>query len=168
MAAGLLSLQANCFELQHTTEGEAASSLTTDKAVSLILQQLAWTYSCNLYVKGKTSVGDVQLAGLSTCIFISRRSLHIIASLWEDAKATVNAKTCAHSKTHGLSFTPQIRYKGALYFHYWQTLEETSGSQRHWQNREAPPEPITLPLSLWTQRQTQTKHIICNMHQWHR
>lgn len=106
--------------------------------------------------QNQTWVGDrrggpcSQLSCPSTCIFISRRSTHIqahrdtqiMASLWdrENAKATVNVKTCPAPKTHGSPFTPPIGDKGALYFSSYKPLDETSGSQRHRQSEEAPPE----------------------------
>ena len=63
----------------------------------------------------------------------AHRDSHIKASLWdrENAKATVNVKTCPPSKTHGSPFARPIRDKGALYFSTYKPLDETSGSQRH-------------------------------------
>lgn len=82
----------------------------------------------------------------------AHRDTQIKASLWdrENAKATVNVKTCPASKTHGSPFTPPIGDKGALYFSSYKPLDETSGSQRHRQSEEAPPEHWShcLPMSL--------------------
>ena len=138
----------------------------------------------------------LSVGGAEECTHMqAHRDSHIMASLWdrENAKATVNVKTCPPSKTHGSPFTRPIRDKGTLYFSSYKPLDETSGSQRHRRVEENCPSfettvskclslslSLSLSFSLYQslsfsshpfcslKGQTQTKHIICNMHQWHR
>lgn len=89
-----------------------------------------------------TEVMGRPLSWPATCISThtcmqAHRNTHIIASLWdrENAKATVNVKTCPTSKTHGSPFTPQRR---SLFFP-WQT---SGGNIRL-------PEASAEPPELW-------------------
>ena len=161
-----------------------------DKTLSLILLRFVYIFMWPLYPNPTEWATEVkglfgQLAGhlhLSTLTHMHvHRDTHIIAPLWdrENVKATVNVKTCPTSKTHGLPFTPQRR---SLFFPL----------QNLWRKHQAPrdicgatrtlklPSPKGLFQSFYlfcsqqslisfapSKVQTQTKHIIYSMHQWH-
>lgn len=114
------TLQANCFELWHSRKEEAASS---QSCIQKFAEEFKWP------LLGKPWVGDKQLAGPSTCIFISIGEgvhRHIIASLW-DVDGTVNVKTCPPSKTRtGIALHSD---KDAFYSSTDKPLEETSAER---------------------------------------
>lgn len=182
--------------------GEAVSSLKARQSslfdYALVCGDINVTFTSKPDVSGPQKRWSVQSAGQLDHLHIyhvggaetsphththehTHRDTHIIASLWdrENAKATVNVKTCAPSRNTWIAFHSTKTLFIFLLTNLWRKRQAPRGVGRAtWTLKSLSPS-VSFFQSLFRSQhslilfaplkgQTQTKHTICNMHQWHR